>query len=137
MAPQTMIFNASPATQALELVKANNDARRGSLNSLDSRLSCDLASLSVGEPFNAFPVIQWDVMNDDHMDSDSVRSMDSWNSIFGGDFSDSDSVGSSGDSLGSKRGRNDGGVRRLVRSKKIKSDLSSMARCMSSSARSA
>ena len=129
MAPTTtmMLLPSSPATQALELVKAKNDERRGSMSSLDSELSCDLATLTFEEPSNAFPVIQWD-MNDSDSDSESVRSMDSWNSFFGGDLSDNDSVSSSG----SKRGRNDssGASRRLVRSKKIKSDLSSLARSM-------
>ncbi|KAG7367005.1 hypothetical protein IV203_029675 [Nitzschia inconspicua] len=119
-----MIFIASSATQALELVKAKNDERRGSLSSLDSKLSCDLSSLLIEEASNAFPVIQWDVNEESTSDSESVRSLDSWNSVFGGD--DNDSVGSGG----SKRSRNDHGTRRLVRSKKIKSDLSSLARSM-------
>lgn len=125
MAPHsTMIFNASSATQALELAKAKNEERRGSMSSVDSKLSCDLSSLLLDESSSAFPVIQWD-MNDDTSDSESVRSMGSWNSFLGGD--DSDSVSSSG----SKRGRSDSGAtRRLVRSRKIKSDLSLLAPSM-------
>lgn len=128
MAPPTIFFSSSPATQALELAKVEKEARRGSLNSVDSKLSVDLSALTFETPSNAFPVIQWDTLNESD-DSDSVRSMDSWNSLFGGD-SDSDSDSDS--LLGSKRGRDDAGAssRRLVRSKVIKSDLNSLARSM-------
>jgi hypothetical protein len=126
-----LLFPTSPATKALELIEAKNEERRGSMSSVDSKLSCNLATLTFEEPSTAFPVIQWDT-SDDYSDSESVRSMDSWNSFFGGDLSDNDWGSSSGDLLGSKRSRNDStsAARRLVRSKKIKSDLSSLARSM-------
>ena len=125
MAPNATIFAPSPATLALELAKAKADARRGSLSSVDSKLSVDLAALTFES--DAFPVIQWDnIMNDS--DSDSVRSNDSWNSLFGSDACDSDS---DSETVGSKRGRDEGpSSRRLVRSKVIKSDLASLARSM-------
>ena len=124
MAPNATIFTASPATMALELAKAQTDARRGSLSSVDSKLSVDLSALTFES--NAFPVIQWDSMNDS--DSDSVRSNDSWNSFFGADACDCDS---DNETVGSKRGRDEGpSSRRLVRSKVIKSDLASLARSM-------
>jgi hypothetical protein len=125
-----MLFPSSPATKALELIQAKDEEQRGSMSSVDSKLSCNLAALTFAEGSNAFPAIQWDT-SDDYSDSESVRSNDSWNSFLGGDFSDADWSRSS-DLLGSKRGRNDsnGATRRLVRSKKIKSDLSSLARSM-------
>jgi hypothetical protein len=101
------------------------------MSSVDTNLSCSLATLTFEETSNAFPVIQWDT-GDDNSDSESVRSMDSWHSFFGGDLRDNDWASRSRDLLGSKRGRDDctGPTRRLVRSKKIKSDLSSLARNM-------
>jgi len=123
----------SPATQALELQQHNTtvliEARRGSSITIDSKLSYEFFNLNFEEDnVNAFPVIEWDHSNEDSdslSDSSSVRSMDSWNSVLT-DF-DSDS------SLG-KRGRcnsnklSSSSSRRLVRSKKIKSDLASLAR---------
>mmetsp|Transcript_9489 Transcript_9489/g.15250 ORF Transcript_9489/g.15250 Transcript_9489/m.15250 type:complete len:125 (-) Transcript_9489:398-772(-) len=119
------MFTTSPATQALELVQAkmmsSKGSRRGSLNSVDSKLSCDLFNLNFEDLPDAFPVIQWESNEDSDSESESVRSLDS---IFLTDFE------SGSDVLG-KRGRNDSGQsRRLVRSKKIKADLSSLARNM-------
>jgi hypothetical protein len=117
------MFSTSPATQALELVQAkpNVGGLKGSSRGVVD-LSCNLFDLNFEDAPNAFPAIEWESNEDS--DSESVRSMDSWNSFLSDFESDSDV-------RGSKRGRNDSGVsRRLVRSKKIKSDLSSLARSM-------
>jgi hypothetical protein len=117
------MFISSPATQALEIAQAQmKETRRGSFSSVDSKLSCDLSNLNFEDaPINAFPAIEWDLNIEGDSDSESVRSLDS---LF--DF-ETDSH----DSLGTKRGRNDVSFNRLVRSKKIKSDLASLARSMS------
>jgi hypothetical protein len=120
-------FNGySPATQALEeeqnKIAVAKGSRRRSFGSIDGKLSCELSALNFeDDDIHAFPAIEWE-SNVDLDDSDSVRSNDSWSSFF------SDLGGT-----GSKRGRSDNlkASRRLVRSKKIKSDLSSLARSMS------
>lgn len=111
-----------PATRALELQQHKMDISKVSRQaSIDSKLSHGLFSLNFENSYNAFPVIEWDSNEDSDSlsDSSSVRSMESWNSV----LIDSDS------SLG-KRGRSKpkNTYRRLVRSKKIKSDLSSLAK---------
>lgn len=133
MSPKTM-FISSPATQALEIAQAQmKETRRGSLSSVDSKLSCDLSNLNFDNaPINAFPSIEWDLnigggSGDSDSESESVRSMDSLFDFFETDSHD-DSLG------GTKRGRNNdnsSSYKRLVRSKKIKSDLASLARSMS------
>ena len=115
----------SPATRALELQQHKMTVSKGSRQgSIDSKLSCELFSLNFDDSFNAFPIIEWDSNEDSDSlsDSSSVRSMESWNSV----------LIESNCSLG-KRGRSKPktSYRRLVRSKKIKSDLASLARDIS------
>ena len=130
----------SPATKALELqhhqTTISEEARQGSIN---SKLSFKFFSLNfddnVNNNINAFPVIEWDSTPEDYSDSlsddssCSVRSMDSWNPV----LTDFDSGNDSDSSLG-KRGRCNPKTssQRLVRSKKINSDLSSLSRSISS-----
>lgn len=90
-------------------------AREGRPASLENKISLDLFSLAIDDEVNSFPAIVWDTT--DESDSDSVRSLDCWNCF----MTKSDSTCSLG-----KRSRNEAS-RRLVRSKKIKSDLSSLA----------
>ncbi len=105
-----------PATKALEQEREKlmvaKEGRRASLNKID----LELFALTFDDEVNSFPSIAWDA--DEESDSDSVRSLDSWNCF----LTKSDSMSSLG-----KRGRNEPVSRRLVRSKKIKSDLSSLA----------
>mmetsp|Transcript_16405 Transcript_16405/g.37974 ORF Transcript_16405/g.37974 Transcript_16405/m.37974 type:complete len:125 (+) Transcript_16405:199-573(+) len=113
---------ACPATKALELQQHKTNMSKGPRRgSIDSKLSYNLFSLNFDNNFTAFPVIEWDSNEDSDSlsDSSSVRSMESWNVL----FIDNDC------SLG-KRGRSKTktSYRRLVRSKKIKSDLASLAR---------
>jgi hypothetical protein len=122
--PASEIIMSSPATVALEQEQRKMTVARDGGASFEAKLSCCLHSLNFDDSLDAFPVIEWDCNEDS--DSDSVRSLDTWNSIFSNDFGSSGSLG--------KRGRGDS-RRRLVRSKKIKSDLSSLA--VSFSARSA
>ena len=115
----------SPATRALELQQHKMTVSKGSRQgSIDSKLSCELFSLNFDDSFNAFPIIEWDSNEDSDSlsDSSSVRSMESWNSV----------LIESNCSLG-KRGRSKPKTSycRLVRSKKIKSDLASLARDIS------
>lgn len=115
-----------PATKALELQQHKTTISKGSRReSIDSKLSYELFSLNFDNTLNAFPVIEWDSNEDSDSlsDSSSVRSMESWNSV----LIDMDC------SLG-KRGRSKAqtSYRRLVRSKKIKSDLASLAMDISS-----
>ena len=116
---------ACPATKALELQQHKTSMSKGpQRRSIDSKLTYDLLSLNFDSSFGAFPVIEWDSNEDSDSlsDSSSVRSMESWNSV----LFDTDCT------LG-KRGRTKPKTtyRRLVRSKKIKSDLASLARDIS------
>jgi hypothetical protein len=125
-----MFSGYSPATQALEVEQnktmVSKGSRRGSNSSEDSKLSGSLFALNFEDTVHAFPAIEWD-SNEDSDDSESVRSIDSWSSF----LSDLEESSSQSD-LGSKRGRGDSrsSSRRLVRSKKIKSDLASLAHGM-------
>lgn len=112
-----VVFSSLPATKALEEQQQRKRmvAREGRHASLENKLSLELFSLTFDDEVHSFPVIEWE--SADESDSDSVRSLDSWNSL----MTKSDSTSSLG-----KRNRNDGS-RRLVRSKKIKSNLSSLA----------
>ena len=112
--------NTCPATKALELQQNKMTARQANI---DSKITHEFFRLNFEHDVSAFPVIEWDQNEDCDSDTSSIRSMDSWNSIFA-DFDCS---------LG-KRGRCSPKTssRRLVRSKKIKSDLSSLARGISS-----
>lgn len=111
-----------PATKALELQQHKTTvSKRSTRERIESKLSCELFSLNFENNVNAFPVIEWD-SNDDSdslSDSSSVRSMESWNS---GSVDTDCSLGKRG------RSKSKTSYRRLVRSKKIKSDLASLAR---------
>jgi hypothetical protein len=114
-----------PATKALELQQHKTTTSKGSRRGcIDLTLSYELFSLNFNDNFNTFPVIEWDSNEDSDSlsDSSSVRSMESLNSV----LTETDC------SLG-KRGRSKpkSSYRRLVRSKKIKSDLASLARDIS------
>jgi hypothetical protein len=111
-----LLVDSFPATEALKQEQRKTMvAREGQRRSFDSKLSLALFNLNFEQDDNeeSFPTIEWD--SEDY-DSDSVRSIDNWNTL----LTDFDSPSSL-----CKRGRSDSG--RLVRSKKIKSDLSSMA----------
>eukprot|EP00428_Durinskia_dybowskii_P023549 CAMPEP_0170243890 /NCGR_PEP_ID=MMETSP0116_2-20130129/21723_1 /TAXON_ID=400756 /ORGANISM="Durinskia baltica, Strain CSIRO CS-38" /LENGTH=128 /DNA_ID=CAMNT_0010494749 /DNA_START=76 /DNA_END=462 /DNA_ORIENTATION=- len=112
----SLSFASLPATKALEQERRKlmvaKEGRRASLNKID----LELFALTFDDEANSFPTIAWD--SEDESDSDSVRSLDTWNCL----IAKSDSMTSLG-----KRGRGESGSRRLVRSKKIKSDLSSLA----------
>jgi hypothetical protein len=116
-----IVISSCPATEALEQEKRKMMVAREGRASFESKLSCQLFSLNFeDEDVNSFPLIQWD---SDESDSDSVRSLDAWNSVLT-DFDSSHSLG--------KRGRGEThSNRRLVRSKKIKSDLSLLPMCLS------
>lgn len=73
-------------------------------------------AFDIEEKQNEFPAIEWDSC--DESDSESVRSLDSWSSL----LTHSDSMNSFG-----KRVRSEERSGRLVRSRKIKSNLSSLA----------
>jgi hypothetical protein len=105
------IIISSPATAALEQEQRKMTVDRDGGASFESKLCCGLRNLNFDdESVDSFPIIEWDSNEDS--DSDSVHSLDTWNSIFSNnDFGSSGSLGK----------------RRLVRSKKIKSDLSSLA----------
>uniref|UniRef100_A0A7S4ER25 Uncharacterized protein n=1 Tax=Pseudo-nitzschia australis TaxID=44445 RepID=A0A7S4ER25_9STRA len=116
--------NTSPATKALELQQHKMTVSRGTIRqvNIDSKLTHDFFNLNFEEEdVNAFPVIEWDLNEDSDSDSSSVRSMDSWSSVLA-DFDCS---------LGKRERCTSKTSRRLVRSKKIKSDLSSLARGIS------
>ncbi|MGK3737669.1 MAG: hypothetical protein ACI90V_004516 [Bacillariaceae sp.] len=140
---------SSPATQAFELAqyKTREAIRMG--NNVDSSLSCEFFGLSFNNDdttfssnnVSAFPVIEWDNTSESESDdSESVKSEDSWDSFLSSDFTFADS--SEDRSLGKRRrsmskttSSPSSSHRRLVRSKKIKSGLASLA--MSPTARSA
>jgi hypothetical protein len=121
-----IVISSCPATEALEQEKRKMMVAREGRASFESKL-CQLFNMNLeDQDANSFPLIQWDSDESDS-DSDSVRSLDAWNSV----LTDFDSSGSLG-----QRGRSElHGNRRLVRSKQINSDLSSLA--MSLTARSA
>jgi len=118
-------------------------------NNVDSSLSCEFFGLSFNNDdttfssnnVSAFPVIEWDNTSESESDdSESVKSEDSWDSFLSSDFTFADS--SEDRSLGKRRrsmskttSSPSSSHRRLVRSKKIKSGLASLA--MSPTARSA
>jgi hypothetical protein len=110
-----------PATAALENAKRRMLRSKGkqlsSFESKTAQLACEFNDMTFDDDsVESFPSIEWNL--DDNF-SDSEKSLGDWNSI----LSDCDSG-----SLG-KRGRSQ--ARRLVRSKKIKSDLSSLASIVS------
>ena len=116
----------SPATQALlaqHTICKPKETTRQLPSNVDSKLSRDFFTLNFNDDstnnVNAFPVIEWD--NSEESDSDSIRSIDSWKTVLT-DWSDSSSERTLG-----KRGRLSSS-RRLLRSKKIKSNLASLAR---------
>ena len=114
-----------PATKALELQQhKTTTSKRSRQGSIDSKLSYELFNFHFDNNLNAFPVIEWDSKEDSDSlsDSSSVRSIESWNSLL-----------IETECLLGKRGRSKpkSSYRRLVRSKKIKSDLASLARDIS------
>lgn len=113
----SLAVGSLPATKALEQERKRLMVARGDRRaSLENKLSLDLFTLTFDDEVNSFPAIGWDSAEESDSD-DSVRSLDSWNTF----MTKSDSMSSLG-----KRSRNEG-CRRLVRSRKIKSDLSSLA----------
>jgi len=109
---------ACPATAALEEEQRKLSVTKGDRAGFESKLSNEFGSLHFdNEDVNSFPAIEWE---SDDSDSDSVRSLDNWNALLNDPFDSSGSL--------RKRSRSDSSTgRRLVRSKKIKSDLSSLA----------
>ena len=139
-------MESSPATAALVALEQRKSLTRGGASNSLSKLSRGFDSLNFDDSsenscsdfsnatFDAFPVIEWDT-NEDVSDSGSVGSLDAWNSILEQDFGSTSSLGGQ-----KKRGRSDSTSsskrRCLVRSRNIKSDLSSLA-VLSFSARTA
>ena len=117
-------FDSLPATAALEeakrrmcaLKRVNKQGEAVSSPKANSQFSRSLCSIEFDKDAEPFPTIEWSSDDDCSSESGSERSLDEWNSFLS-DFE-------TGTSLG-KRGR--GEARRLVRSKKIKSNLSSLA----------
>lgn len=107
--------SSCPATQALNEEKQKlmvpKERRRAEF---EPKISLELFSMNLIDDLNSFPPIEW--TNEDS-DSDSVKSLDSWL------MTKNDSKTTS---IGNKRGLTDS-PRPLVRSKKIKSDLYSLA----------
>jgi hypothetical protein len=114
-----MFLASCPATNAL---KQAQEMKVPKARSFDVTLSSALFDLTFDDDMSAFPSLEWD--SDDDFDSvASVQSLDTLNSL-PGDVSTS--------SL-RKRGRSESrAAPRLVRSKKIKSDLASLAISISS-----
>jgi hypothetical protein len=111
-----LVDSPLPATQALEHSKRRlliaRESQRASL--MGNKLANEIFDLRFDDATDPFPSIQWD--SGDESDSDSIPSTGSWSSF----LSKSDSTSSLG-----KRSLNSN-ARRLVRSKKIKSNLSSL-----------
>jgi hypothetical protein len=108
------MFASCPATNALKQAQEMKVLKARSTN-FDVTLSND--------DISAFPTLEWD-SDSDFGSVTSMRSLDTLNSLLGDD---------SMSSLG-KRGRSEAqAAPRLVRSKKIKSDLASLAISISSS----
>ena len=140
------LLSSSPATAALDMLEQQSKltaASRGGASHSLSKLSFRLCDLNFDDdhhdesPIESFPVIEWDANDDDSEASDgSVKSLDTWNSIFhSNDFGSSSSLGKRTRD-GSEYESSPSSSRRLVRSKKIKSNLSSLA-VISFAARSA
>ena len=118
----TATINAStsmilcPATQALEQKQRKlMVAREASRVSIGTSFPSMYSAMNAEPEEDEFPTIEWD--SSDESDSDSVRSLDSWNSL----LTHSDSMSSL-----RKRARPDQQLGRLVRSRKIKSNLSTL-----------
>ena len=106
-----------PATQALEQKQRElMVAREASRVSIGNNFPPMYSTMSVELEEDEFPTIEWD--SNDESDSDSERSLDSWNSL----LTHSDSM-----QCLRKRARPDQQLGRLVRSRKIKSNLSALA----------
>lgn len=106
-----------PATQALEQKQRKlMVAREASRVSIGTNFPPMFSTVNSELEEDEFPAIEWD--SSDESDSDSVRSLDSWNSL----LTHSDSMQSL-----RKRARPDQPLGRLVRSRKIKSNLSALA----------
>lgn len=124
----TLYFDTNPATAALEAAQ-----RRLSLKSdiADDILSSQVVTMTFET--ESFPAIAWDVSDEDSSQvsdtssSSSLSSSSDWSSVLN-DFTFLEAASKSGRS---KRSRSN--EERLVRSKKIKSNLSSLARVSSRS----
>ena len=111
-----------PATEALKQAQEEMKfARRNSRQAnFDESLSSEMLVLSFSEDLSSFPIIAWD--SDE--ESASSNSSDMWNSC----------LSSNSKSLLGKRSRNGSReVRRLVRSRKIRSNLASLVSISASS----
>ena len=110
-------YESSPATAALEASTRrmmSKVKRQSNFESKTNQLACDFCEMSFKENVaEKFPAIVWDSDEDNLSDSD--RSLSDWNAFL---------YECDGNSSLGKRGRE---CRPLVRSKKIKSDLSSLA----------
>jgi hypothetical protein len=115
------MFLSCPATKALKLAHEMNVPKARSTN-FDVTLSSALFDLTFNDDLSAFPTLEWD-SDGDFGSVASMQSLDTLNSLLGDD---------SMSALG-KRGRSEArAAPRLVRSKKIKSDLASLAISISS-----
>jgi hypothetical protein len=116
------MFPSCPATNALKQAQEMKVPKARSTN-FDVALSSALFDLTFDDDTSAFPTLEWD-SDGDFGSVASMRSSDTLNSLLGDDPTSS---------LG-KRGRSEErAAPRLVRSKKIKSDLASLAISISSS----
>lgn len=112
------LLTSCPATEALKMVQATKILQKRRTPAFDVSLTTSLFDLTFADAAETFPTIEWD--SDDDFDSvSSLRSLDTFTSLISDDSSMS--------SLG-KRTRSDShSRRRLVRSRKIKSSLDSLA----------
>lgn len=107
-----------PATQALEQKQRKlMVAREASRVSIGTNFPSMYSTMNAEPEEDEFPTIEWD--SSDESDSDSVRSLDSWNSL----LTHSDSM----QSLRKRARPEQQQLGRLVRSRKIKSNLSALA----------
>jgi hypothetical protein len=127
----TFHFDPNPATAALEAAQRQFSLKSSCAD--DDVLSSQFVTMTLQT--EAFPVIRWDGSDEDASSlSDSCsseRSMDDWSSFLN-DFDccvENAAAASCGGN--SKRSYTSSEERRLVRSKKIKSNLSTLARSLS------
>jgi hypothetical protein len=117
LSPRELSFNL-PATAALEeaqrIERCMGDDKH--FDSKASELASRFCAFTFEDTPESFPAIEWD--SDEDSLSDSERSLDSWSSFLTDFEQSSPPMG--------KRGRNEE-KRRLVRSKEIKSNLSSLS----------
>jgi hypothetical protein len=117
------MFHSCPATNALNKQAQEMNVLKARSTNFDFTLSSAMFDLTFNDDISAFPNLEWD-SDGDFGSVDSLQSLDTLNSLLGDD---------SMSSLG-KRGRSEAREGpRLVRSKKINSDLASLAISISSS----